>query len=322
MRVFLTFDVEIWCGGWDDLDERFPAAYRRYVFGASERDGYALPMTLRILSEHGLRAVFFVEPLFSARFGADKLKTIVNLIQDAGQEIQLHLHPEWCDEATILPGASGMPKRPNLWQFDRDDQEALIRAGTDMLKSAGVRIMRAFRAGSFAANMDTLRALANSGYELDSSLDATAPASFPGGASPPSRVARSSSLGVTSIPIGVFVDGFGHMRHAQIGACSYAELAQAVEGAAASGWNEFVLLSHGFELMKPGKVQPDPIVVHRFLKLCALLRDLQRQEIVRVSGFNDLDLSYGSDRGEPVLPRVSRVATINRYLEQARRRIA
>lgn len=321
MRVFLTFDVEIWCGGWDNLDERFPAAYRRYVYGAAERDGYALPMTLRILSDHGLKAVFFVEPLFSARFGADKLKSIVDLIQDAGQEIQLHLHPEWCDEATILSGPARMPKRPNLWQFDRNDQEALIRVGTKMLKSAGVQTIRAFRAGSFAANVDTLRALANAGYEIDSSLNATVAASFPGEASPTGRLARSLSHGIVSFPIGVFADGFGRMRHAQVGACSYAELAQAIERAAASGWQEFVLLSHGFELMKPGRVEPDPIVVQRFLRLCALLRARHGTGVVRVSGFNELNLSDGSPEVERELPRVSRVATLTRYLEQARRRI-
>jgi hypothetical protein len=31
MRVHLTFDIEVWCGGWDRLDASFPAAFDRYV---------------------------------------------------------------------------------------------------------------------------------------------------------------------------------------------------------------------------------------------------------------------------------------------------
>ena len=98
LNVFITVDTEIWCDGWDNLDARFPDAFRRYVYGPTRRGNYALPATLDILSDHGLAAVFFVEPLFAARFGQDPLDELVGLIRDGGQEIQLHLHTEWVDE--------------------------------------------------------------------------------------------------------------------------------------------------------------------------------------------------------------------------------
>ena len=46
MNIYLTFDVEIWCGGWDDLDSRFPSSFQRYVYGRSRKGDYALPKTL------------------------------------------------------------------------------------------------------------------------------------------------------------------------------------------------------------------------------------------------------------------------------------
>ena len=46
-------------------------------------------MTLRVLKEHGIKGVFFVEPLFAARFGLEKLRIILELILEAGQEVQL-----------------------------------------------------------------------------------------------------------------------------------------------------------------------------------------------------------------------------------------
>ena len=95
LKVFFTVDTEIWCGGWDDLDRKFPAAFQQYVYGPTGQGDYALPMTMEILNDHGLKGVFFVEPLFATRFGLAPLQEMVDLIQTAGHEIQLHLPPEW-----------------------------------------------------------------------------------------------------------------------------------------------------------------------------------------------------------------------------------
>ena len=99
LDVFFSVDVEIWCDGWDNLDEKFPDAFRRYVYGQTARGNFGLPYTVQVLREHGLKGVFFVEPLFSTRFGSQPLEEIVGLIREGGQEIQLHLHPEWVDES-------------------------------------------------------------------------------------------------------------------------------------------------------------------------------------------------------------------------------
>jgi len=54
-------------------------------------------MTMEILSHHGLKSVFFVEPLFATRFGLARLQKMVGLIQDASHEVQLHLHTKWVE---------------------------------------------------------------------------------------------------------------------------------------------------------------------------------------------------------------------------------
>ena len=117
MNVHLTFDIEVWCNGWANLDSEFASCYPRYVFGHSKHGDYALPKTLEILNNYGLRGVFFVEPLFSARFGARYLEQIVHLIDKADQEVQLHLHPEWTDEINpaIIPNISS--KRKHLTYY-------------------------------------------------------------------------------------------------------------------------------------------------------------------------------------------------------------
>lgn len=37
LDVFLTFDVELWCDGWEDLDAKFPGAFERYIYGRSAK---------------------------------------------------------------------------------------------------------------------------------------------------------------------------------------------------------------------------------------------------------------------------------------------
>lgn len=93
-QVFFSVDVEVWCGGWGHLDSRFPSAFRQYVYGPTARGDFGLPFQLRLLSDHGLKGVFFVEPLFAGRFGEDPLREIVELIRASGHEVQLHLHTE------------------------------------------------------------------------------------------------------------------------------------------------------------------------------------------------------------------------------------
>ena len=158
MEVLLTFDVEVWCNGWESIEADFPDSFERYVFGHSRRDGYALPRTLDTLARHGLKGIFFAEPLFAARFGVEHLATIVRFIEDAGQEVQLHLHPEWTDEArpALLPGTTG--KRQHLTSYSLAEQQTLIAHGLRLLREAGCKPPVAFRAGSFACNPDTFAA--------------------------------------------------------------------------------------------------------------------------------------------------------------------
>lgn len=319
MNVLFTFDVEVWCNSWETLDSDFAKSFERYVFGKSVQGDFALPKTLDILDRHRLKGVFFVEPLFATRFGVEHLATIVNLIQDAGQEIQLHLHPEWTDEALqpLIPHNSG--KRQLLSEYSIDEQSLLIEHGLRLLREAGSKQPIAFRSGSFACNEDTFSALTANGLEYDSSINPEMSVSQPGsvansdaGYCEPFRI-RDLAL----IPMSSFRDGFGQLRHAQIGACSARELTEALRAADIDNWHSFVLLSHNFELMIPGKQLPDKFVVRRFEELCRFLSEHRMS--MPTSGFKELPPIPDPRRLQP--PSVGKTATTIRYLEQALRRI-
>jgi len=316
MNVFLTFDIEVWCPSWENLDENFPSAFQRYVYGRSKFGAYALPKTLDILVKHGLHGVFFVEPLFAARFGLEYLARIVELIQSAGQEIQLHLHPEWVDEIKppLLPNSSR--KRQHLSYYDLNEQTELIANGVRLLKQAGVPSLQAFRAGSFAANSDTFAALEANGILFDSSLNAAVPISAPDIQRNEPAFSPRLIGNVSAYPVTVFRDGLGKLRHAQIGACSSWELQEALRYGERNEMEAFVLFSHNFEMLKPSRSDPDWIVVKRFQQFC---RFLSNNPSLRPVGFRDLRPIKTNVQGSEAIARSGLLATSFRLFEQGLR---
>ncbi|WP_151446697.1 polysaccharide deacetylase [Lacisediminimonas profundi] len=339
MRVILSFDVEVWCEGWDDLDASFPACFDTCVHGlqalppagrsngstgvAGRAGGYGLQDILDLLQRHRLHGVFFVEPLFSARFGKRFLETIVSMIKAAGQEVQLHLHPEWVDEIRPAFIANCSVKRPMLASYSLADQTALIRWGSELLQEAGAPRPAVFRAGNFGANRNTLTALARNDIWLDSSFNgAYGPAleradSMDGysGLGREMLLSPFSAGGVCSIPVSVFRDFRNRLRHAQVGACSVGELAEAMVLARQSGREEFVILAHNFEMIHRKARVPNRIVAQRFGALCSFLE--ASIETLPSASFRAVRATSGEQVRFPV-PRVSASATLRRYWEQFR----
>lgn len=317
MNVHLTFDIEVWCNGWTNLDSEFASCYPRYVYGHSKHGDYALPKTLEILNRHGLRGVFFVEPLFSARFGARYLEQIVRLIDDAGQEVQLHLHPEWTDEISPAIILNVSAKRQHLTYYTLDEQTALIRHAKNLLETALGKPITAFRAGSYAINEDTFRALASNGIAVDSSINRCYAISAPELVGKNGATAPFTVEGIETYPITVFHDGFGRERPAQVGACGFGEMRQALESAGNGGCSDFVIVSHNFEMLKPGRSDPDFVVVRRFERLCRYLASSGTR--FSVGGFDSHAKTQASSR-RPQAPRTGVLPTAWRVAEQLARR--
>jgi len=317
LDVFVTVDVEVWCDGWDNIDEKFPKAFNQYVYGQTERGRFGLPYQTEMLVEHGLKGVFFVEPLFSTRFGPEPLAEIVSLLNATKQEIQLHLHTEWVDEALtpLLPNVKG--KRQHLRYFNLDEQTLLVKKGMTLLQAAGASPVNAFRAGSFGFNRDTLRALAANGIAFDSSYNVTH-FGLDSGVLPGVPVfVPIECEGVHEYPMTVFKDGLGKLRHAQIAACSFSEFEGLLWHAMEAGRQSFVLLSHNFELLNQAKDRPDRVAVRRFEKLCKFLD--RNRDCFSVRGFHGLAPQVSTEQPEPLSSPIWRTA--NRLLEQIYRRV-
>lgn len=315
LNVFFTTDVEIWCQGWVDLEKRFPAAFKTYIYGHTPLGDFGLPYQLKVLNDHGLHGTFFVEPLFSTCIGSQPLEEIVGLIRDSGHEVQLHLHTEWVDEAKQPLLANNQVKRQHLFDFSLAEQMHLIAKGASLLTQAGGEGVNAFRAGSFGFNLDTLRALAANGIVFDSSYNA-AMFGLSSGVYPGVTVVEPVECeGVVEYPVTVFKDGTRALRHVQLTACTYGEMEGLLWHALESEHSSFVILSHNFELLNQGRNRPDEIVVARFRKLCAFLD--RNRDSFRVRGFRSLEPGVVSE--QPATLATSIWQTGGRMMTQAYR---
>src|SRR5262249_8472866 len=143
-----------------------------------------------------------------------------------GHEVQLHVHTEWLQwlRKSPLPGRVG----ENLKDFTLDEQTRLIELGLEQLRACGAKNVCAFRAGNYGANVDTLRALARSAIRYDTSYDAAYLNSDCGLDEAGLLLQPTMMHGVCEIPITFFTDWPGHYRHAQLCACSAAEMQHAL----------------------------------------------------------------------------------------------
>jgi hypothetical protein len=311
LNVFFTVDVEIWINSQDHSRDRFSDAFKRYVYGTTAKGDYGLPFKLKVLSDYGLKASFFVESLFACKYGIAPLSEIVGLILEAGQEVQLHLHTEWLDKLSqpILKGRKGI----HMKNFSVEEQSRLIDVGLKNLLSAGISGINAFRAGNYGANSDTLKALHMNGIKFDSSYNPC----IMGGSS---GIAQSKILfqpfyteGVYEYPVSAYIDFPGHYRHAQLGACSYSELTNFMWQALRQGWHSVVIVSHNFELLNRLKNRHDLIVARRFVKLCRFL-DKNRDKYATI-GFTSFRPKSYDAQPDPIVSNV--FLTAGRYAEQA-----
>jgi hypothetical protein len=171
--------------------------------GASWRENLALsfgavPGQLELLAARGLKACYFVDPMPALVHGIEPVRRMVEPILAAGQEVQLLLHPVWQSVAEgVAEGA-----RFELVCYDAEDQLDLIETGRDLLVEAGAPAPIAFRAGSYAADVGTLAALVEAGFDFDSSRDRGRPSALPLEADLPGPADLGGLVEVPVDPIG------------------------------------------------------------------------------------------------------------------------
>ncbi len=323
LDVFITIDTEFYPLWPDWRTAGLGRDIDRDLYGKTERGEFGVSYQLDVLAAHGLKATFFVEGLCASAAGDEVLRRLVGEIQSKGQEVQLHLHPEWLQWMGNPPIPS--QGRELIAEFSASEQRQLIGIARENVVRAGAENIMAFRAGDYAAGANTLEALADNGIRIDTSYNAChakslADVSELEGAQQPVEVSR-----VWEFPVAVWSDGLGSHRPAQLCSCSASEMQGSLVSAWKNGWKCFVIVSHSFELLKKrrqraSRPMPDPMVVRRFTQLCEFLQ--ANNDKFRTGHFRDVDTGL-LGVAEPAKPiRSPAYRTAWRLAEQTCRRLA
>lgn len=259
--VFLTVDTEFaWRHHAAGLDVET-------IYGRSiEPAGVGLSHHLALLGAHGLKACFFVDPMPALVYGLKPVARMVEAILAAGQEVQLHLHANWAGARRGDRGAAYA--RFNLDEYGAAEQVDLLAGARDLLVAAGAPSPVAFRAGAYAANDDTLAALASLGFRYDSSHNGAAPAGI---GLPRDLIAPVGRAGLVEVPVTLIEEAPGRLRPFQLCALSTGESGQALVHAAREGHAAVTIVSHSFELANRLGTAANAVHVRRFEALCAML---------------------------------------------------
>jgi hypothetical protein len=275
--VFITIDTEF--------------AHRHYAAGLGvdeiyerslEPAGVGLSYQLELFRRHGLKACFFIDPMPALVFGLDPVKRMVETVMEAGQGVQLHLHPHWVESDADDRTRTG---RFHMHQYSLAEQRAMLEQASDLLVRAGAPRPIAFRAGNYAANDDTLAALADLGFIYDSSHNG-AHADLHSRISLPPRLIAPVEEKVVEVPVTVIEDAPGSLRTAQLCALSVGEMMAALEHAFEEDHAAMTIVSHGFELANRQGTLPNNMHVRRFEALCERLE--ANADVLPTTHFRDM----------------------------------
>ncbi|HYD14441.1 MAG TPA: polysaccharide deacetylase [Allosphingosinicella sp.] len=300
--VLLSVDTELTWRHYEPGD-----CWRANFERSIEPAGVGLACQLETLARHRLKACFFVDPMPALLYGIEPIRQIVAPILAAGQEVQLHLHAQW---QAVAEGRD--PAGIELTSFGRAEQKRLIALGRDLLVAAGAPRPTAFRGGSYAANADTLAALAELGFIADSSHNGSHhpfPSDLP---LPPRAIAPVRIGGLVELPVSQIGGRNGGLRHLQLCAVSTNEMRAALGHALADGHPLTTIVSHSFELATRDGRRVNALVRGRFESLCRLLDD--RRDSHPTFSFDQLD-SLRLGAAATLMPHRRR-RTVRRFAEQ------
>lgn len=267
--LYFTIDTEYSFGlarrmGGGGRAENFASA----IIGATPGGPLGVLYQMDRFDAHGIKAVFFVDPMPALVWGTEAVADVVGPIVARGHDVQLHMHTEWLEiagSASPLAGRTGN----NLRDFAFEEQCTLLDYARSQLIAAGAPAPVAFRAGNYGANDDTLRALAELGITYDTShCPGIARSECRISLGPEDRQVRRH-CGTIEVPIGCIAGTGGALRHYQLTALSDGELLAALRHAVREGQTQVTMVSHSFELLSRDRTRANRVVQRRFDRLCA-----------------------------------------------------
>ncbi len=323
VNVFITVDTEHSIGGAFRDPRLKPVGNEKRVLGRIGDKAYGIPLIMDIADDCNVLITFFVEVLNKHHFGEAESREVCRYIIDRGHDVQLHLHPNYLNFTRPNPGE--LYFRDNMFSYELEKQIELIKQGKELLVKYGVSHPIAFRAGNFGADTNTLIALKECGFFVDSSYNKY----YLGNMCKLGDLKINDACkvqGVWEFPITNFQEvplwKHNRTRPLDINGVSFCEMQRVLEQAPNCGLKNITVLLHSFSFIKPKDVQynkakPRWRIIKRFKQLCEYLRS--HSDIYRVRTFGSLtkeELENINESASDNFPPVSSIFSLIRIREQ------
>lgn len=253
-KFILTVDVETRTHGDSSQD----------ISGAipGHAGNFGVERIMDLLEEQQARGTFFLNVYEIAKRGEDVVRSAARLIHERGHDLELHTHPR------------PMFRFYGMSQASFDEQKAILEKGIALLEGWTGKKVVAHRAGAFAANTDTVRAVAAAGLRADCSLSAGSHVAVPLVAELGATNSVQRVDGTWEIPATCFdqvrIGPWHSRRILDIEGCTLPEIKRVTRWAVRNGLPTVCILMHSFSLSRQNK--PNHRVVRRLTKLLAWLR--------------------------------------------------
>jgi peptidoglycan/xylan/chitin deacetylase (PgdA/CDA1 family) len=152
-RFIITVDTETY-----KLGDRLPR-FEDNIYGDMPEGSFGIAKIMDICEKHGAKATFFVDVYMRRHYGSEKVEELCRRIHQRGHDVQLHAHVSWLREANTN----------DLCGLPLDRQVEVIAEGKECIRRAIGKPPVAFRAGAYAANLDSIEALRRNNILVDSS---------------------------------------------------------------------------------------------------------------------------------------------------------
>ena len=153
VKILLTIDVETYYVNGKLLP------FDANIYGKINDKDYGVPKIIELCNKFGIKATFFVDVYEHYKFGLDKLRELCQYISNSGHSVQLHAH------TNFIPGYQDK----FIKSYDLKTQSNIIAEGKYLLEKWIGRSPIAFRGGAYGVNLNTIKALEENGFLMDSS---------------------------------------------------------------------------------------------------------------------------------------------------------
>lgn len=267
--VFFTCDVETLSDGTPERD----------IWGKIGDQYHGITRMMDIFDEHQAKLTFFVNVYEVGKFGHQAIRDICETIVERGHDIQLHTHP-----ASLFEGYATMQAA------DYEMQKKILTDGKRLLSEFTGQQIIAHRAGGYSANYNTLLALKEAEFHLDSSLNHAWPSC--GLNKPPLTINKAKEVhGLIEVPVTVYYeikfDTLKRLRFVDIESSSLDEFKKVLDSAIAHRIPTVVVMMHSFSFTRFGEAS---LRVEE--KLSSLLQYVGAHERLQAITFSDFYRIY------------------------------